>query len=178
MNGIPHYLLLTAVLALRIPWRIALPLSLLFWLPFEPHFIGIVRGALGELSVGSMVLTVLLALKIFKGKSISEHAGVKPTAFIIAITGMILYGRFLGLLPLGHIYPYESGFSSPVPVFAICLFAALASWKGWLWPALWAIFSVCVWLFKLHPSLNPWDCLLDPVLWILAIFFSIRSLRS
>jgi len=178
MNGIPHYLLLPSLIALKIPWRITLPVSVLFWAPLEPHVIGIIRGAVGELSVGSMILTALIALKIFKGTPISAHAGLKPTAILIVLTGFFLYGRFLGLIPMGQIYPYESGFSTPLPLAAIGLFGIIASWKGWLWPALWTIITLSVWLLNLHPSLNPWDSLMDPVLWIISIIFLIRSYRS
>ena len=88
MNGIPHYLLLTAVAATVLGRKrawLALPLSALLWIPLQPHLIGISRGALGELSVGSMVLVALLLLRTFRGVEISPLPGIKPTAAIIAL---------------------------------------------------------------------------------------------
>ena len=181
MNGIPHYLLLTtvvaAILGRKRAW-LALPLSVLLWIPLQPHLIGIIRGALGELSVGSMVLIVLLLLRTFRGVKISSLPGIKPTATIIAVAGFILYGNFLGLLPLGGLVPYELAFTSPVTVVVFCLFAAVAVWYGWLWPALWVILSVAVWILDLHPSRNPWDCQLAPVLVITCFVVTIRHLIS
>ena len=181
MSGIPHYLLLTAVTAALLGRKrawIALPISLLFWIPLQPHLIGIVRGALGELSVGSGILTVLILLKTFRSTSVLLLPGIKPTAIIVSVAGIFLYGNFLGLLPLGGFHPYESAFTSPVPVLVFCLFAAVASWYGWFWPAAWVILSVAVWLLNLHPSLNPWDCLLDPILVITCITVTIRQIIS
>lgn len=179
MNGIPHYLLITALLALALGKKrawIAIPVSLLLWAPLEPHAIGILRGAFGELSVGSMVLTFLIALKVFRGSPILSHPGIKPTAVVITIASILLYGTYLGLLPLGKFAPYENAFFTPYPLIAFCLYAGFASWKGWLWPALWIFIALTVWLLGLHPSRNPWDCLFDPLLAFASAAVSIRCL--
>jgi len=175
MIGFFHWLLLFALLHLLLQdWRKSLPVSLLAWIPWEPHFIGIMHGALGELSVG----TILVSLLIFVPQPLKETPGIRINSAIIVIAGTLVYGDYLRFLPGSSFHLYEAGFHQIWLILLVGLFAIFALFRGWLWTCLWISLALLGWNLSLLESQNLWDYLIDAPLWILSIIFLLRSFRS
>ena len=175
MAGIFHWLLLLALLHVLLrDWRKALPISLLAWIPWGPHFVGIMRGALGELSVGTILLSVLL----LQPKPLKEIPGLGPAAGLVVCGGVLVYGDFLALLPTVSLQLYEAGFSSRWLPVGIAILGSWAIIRAWWWPAVWAGLVLLVWNLEWFASRNIWDHLFDVPLWILSAIYLCRRACS
>lgn len=151
---------------------------LVAWLPMQPHLIGILRGALGELSVGMLVACLLLLLKVSGVIRPGRLPGLRTCTWLVIGTGVLLYGNYLGYIAPGSLALYESGFSAVWLPVALAGFGVVAALRGWLWPALWMVGSLAVWLLGVLPTANLWDCILDAPLWLAACIHVLRQLLA
>lgn len=184
-RGAPHWFLLVAVLSHLLARRISSPpkalawallLSILAWLPLAPHLIGILHGALGTLSMGSIVLAALLITNLWHEDKSAPRPGVRESCGLIALIGIALYGNYLGFIPLPGSGLYAQGFASLWLPFAIGAWGVYSAWRGWLWPALWVMIALLAWILSWSASMNLWDYLIDAPLWLFSIFYGIRIL--
>ena len=173
MFGIFHWLLLLALLhALLRDWRKALPISLLAWIPWTPHFVGIMRGSMGELSVGTILASILL----LQPRPLSEVPGVGPTAGAIVVCGVFLYGDYLAFVPTTSLHLYDAGFSNQWLVAGFALVGGWTLYKKWLWTAAGIGLALFIWNLGWFASRNVWDHLMDAPLWFLSIIYLSRNI--
>ena len=172
MLGIFHWLLLLGLLRILLrDWRIAVPVSLLAWVPWDPHFVGMMRGAMGELSVG----TILASLLLLRAGSLKDGSELRTASILIVGLGAVLYADYLGFLP-ASLQLYEAGFSSRWMVLGVVLAGGWACYRGWWWMAGWIGLALLVWNLGCFASRNLWDHLMDVSLWIICIIHLCRSL--
>ncbi|MBZ2206610.1 hypothetical protein [Massilia soli] len=87
-------------------------------------------------------------------------------AAVIAITGTALYLDAIGLLSLGMYYWGFGPFAAPLVALAAIAGCALAAVLGRARPhALVAVGALALFSVLRLPTGNPWDALLDPLLW-------------
>ena len=114
---------------------------------------------------------VLLGLCLLKlSKAWPGASAVPPmpagVAAVIAIAGSVLYLDAIGLLSLGMYYWGFGPFAAPLLALAVIAGCALAAVLGRARPhALVAVGALALFSVLRLPTGNPWDALLDPLLW-------------
>lgn len=125
-----------------------------------------VRGALGDLSVTTMLL---LAIGVVTAVSGWQVAGLRERGALlaaVALMGLVLYPLALGL---GDFDPYALGYGSAA-LLALLGVAVLAAWFAH-WHAIVVIVTLAIaaQLAGALDSQNLWDYLIDPLLWFYAL---------
>ncbi len=86
--------------------------------------------------------------------------------------GIILYSSTLGFL---NIDLYRYGFHSNYMIVILTIFTAIMIFKNIPIGYIWSL-SALAFLYKVIPSNNLWDYLLDPILWLFSISFLISKI--
>ena len=163
-------LIITAIAVLlsqRFPerwrWPVLLIVVLLSLVPLQVTSIyRWVHGAAGELSIVTLILLAGFINRRLSGREIISYHARRHLYFLILLTGFLLYPATLGLSPYD---PYRAGFSLVLPLLLIAL--ALLYWllrQRQL--AIILLIVVIAWKLEIMTSLNTWDYLLDPLLWL------------
>ena len=123
-----------------------------------------INGAVGELSIVSLLFLTGFVLRSLVGWNLIESQTRVYVYFLILLTGSMLYPATLGL---SQFDPYSLGYGLDLSLLLLSL-------------------SILYWIFKQHQmaiilllvtaagetgllsSLNTWDYLVDPLLWILS----------
>lgn len=136
------------------------------------------RGAIGDLSITSLVLLVLAITRFVLAPPSAGEPGTpscrgaecgkdrQALLLLVVLAAAWLYPMALGI---GLFDPYRSGYGSLWLVGALLLLALAACYKGRLLVALCLALAVLAWSVGWHESDNLWDYLLDPLLAIYAV---------
>lgn len=199
MNSVPIFLqtmigltgisLLISVILLRILFLLKLKKQssyLLSFLFFTLSFISLsgdsinfyIRGLINDLSI-----TTLFLLASYVIQPRSNTSQTLPIYIAIVITGLFFYPAALGL---GPIDPYSWGFiNNGHELFAAIIFIILlitlmifAMLKAYSFLLSSLVFSVAAYQVGLLESRNLWDYLLDPLIFIYALFVLFSHLSS
>lgn len=121
-----------------------------------------VQGAAGELSIVTLILLAGFISRRLSGREIISYHARRHLYFLVLLTGFLLYPATLGLSAYD---PYRAGFGLVLPLLLIAL--ALLYWvlrQHQL--AIILLIVVIAWKLEIMTSLNTWDYLLDPLLWL------------
>ncbi|MBI5659140.1 MAG: hypothetical protein HZC43_06230 [Nitrosomonadales bacterium] len=123
------------------------------------------RGAIGDLSITSLVLLALsISRQMFGGRPSDTQSGFGLQILaVLAAAG--LYPLALGI---GLFDPYRLGFGNPWFVGALLLVALATCFSRRLLPATCIALAVLAWSAGWYESGNLWDYLLDPLLAVYA----------
>jgi hypothetical protein len=92
-------------------------------------------------------------------------------AMLLAGTGVVLYLDAMGLLALGLYYWGFGPYAAPLASLLLASGAAVAFARGRARPqAMAALIALMSFAILRLPTGNIWDALLDPLLWLLALF--------
>lgn len=137
------------------------------------NFLWLMRGILGDLSITTTILSFLFLLNIIFRVNLSLLNN--KTHLLIALLGFLLYLSTLAILPFDL---YDLGFLPNMSFFLIFGIIMLTLWFvnrliAWVFLA-----SFLAYYFRLHNSINVWDYLIDPVLWLYALGNTVIALFS
>lgn len=143
---------------------------LLMGINFIPMYHGnslieLLRGVVGDLSVASGGLLLLIMANQFEFSKIKKPVLNGPEKFFLMLLGGALYLSTFGFISfdlyhLGYLAPQMLLFFSSVTLGLIMLNRRL----GYIW-----LISVISFYFRLQASNNLWDYLYDPVLWAVLV---------
>ena len=127
------------------------------------------RGALGDLSITTLVLLGGATLRRLSGPPpMATHGRLARLGFI-AVAALSLYPMALGF---GLFDPYRLGYGSPWLVGALFAVALTAWFRRFYLLALCLALAVLAWSVRWYESGNLWDYLLDP----LVAFYALGAL--
>ncbi len=123
---------------------------------------GHLRGAIGDLSVTSLVLLVATLARQLRGLAPPGPRDTFALQLLVAAAGLLLYPLTLGLGPFD---PYRLGYGGPVPL-GVLLAITLGCLVLELRLVAWCVsLGVLAWGVGGYESRNLWDHLLDPLVW-------------
>lgn len=133
------------------------------------------RGLLGELSALSLVfLAHFLAKELCDVPLISRREG-----YYFAITGLtaavLIYPASLGVNAFPDVY--ESGYRSGALIVVVGGLGAFFLWRRCPAAVVWTGMSLFLYGFRLHPSLNFWDCFVDLPAVVVCAGFLVHEFR-
>lgn len=136
----------------------------------------ILRGMLSDLSITTMLLfATFLYGEIQRNNNCYKISNV--IWFVIFITDLILCLSVFGCIPFDI---YSSGYF-PKGLLIFYLIAQFLFWQLNKKFVLFWLLALIGYIFKVLPSPNLWDYLMDPVLWLISLFylaiFGLRKLR-
>lgn len=124
----------------------------------------LVHGINGDLSISSILFLLFWAFIYFK--RIPLDLFDRMFCLIIASIGLVLYLSVLDIIPLDL---YRSGYlpnSILGIIFLLCmLFVLLNSLFAFIW-----LIAIIMFAAKLQHSVNLWDYLIDPLLWLICVY--------
>ncbi len=126
-----------------------------------------IRGALGDLSITTLVLVAAACLSRLTGKKPIGGSGFFALMLLLFACGLFLYPLGLGLTRFD---PYSLGYGSKT--FGLILFCLAAmAWYFRLYIVVFCIIlSVLAYLFGFYESRNLWDYLVDPLIVFYSLF--------
>jgi hypothetical protein len=131
--------------------------------------VNLVRGVISDLSISGLLFLLLWAV-IYFGK-LPINLFPRSFCLVIVLTGLILYLSALDIIPF-DIYGFgymPQGFL--IIVFFLCvLFLRI----NYVFAIIW-LFALIMFLAKLQNSVNLWDYLIDPVIWLICLYKLILS---
>ena len=146
---------------------VALAAASVAWIPLRGIPLGgYPRGLLGDLSITTLVLLAVSLITALSGRRVLGTRSRAALAGWVLVAGVALYPPTLGLTRLD---PYELGYR---PLALVLLVAGLVVWWWWsrLGAALVLASGVAAFNLGLLESGNLWDYLLDPVLFVWAVY--------
>jgi hypothetical protein len=124
------------------------------------------RGALGDLSITTLVLLSGATLRRLNGPAPKKTHGRLALLGFIAAAALGLYPMALGI---GLFDPYRLGYGSPWLVGALFTVALTAWFRRFYILALCLALAVLAWSVRWYESGNLWDYLLDPLVSLYAL---------
>lgn len=181
LTGLADITLAMLALLLRVPRVQALPLrqkagvlvgvlvasSIPLW---GLSLAGFVRGITGDLSVATLVLLLLAAVRALSGKVVVGDANRRQTLQAFAIAAILFYPFALGLTMFD---PYRLGYGN---LWFMIALLGLAIWSSLRYSAFFAIciaLGVAAWSAGWYESTNLWDYLLDP--WLAIYVWAVQG---
>ncbi|MGB5767950.1 MAG: hypothetical protein WBM38_14550 [Arenicellales bacterium] len=136
-----------------------------------------INGAVGELSIVSLLFLTGFVLRSLVGWNLIESQTRVYVYFLILLTGSMLYPATLGL---SQFDPYSLGYGLDLSLLLLSLSILYWIFKQYQ-IAIILLLVVAAGETGLLSSLNTWDYLVDPLLWILSpvilIIMFVGSLR-
>lgn len=150
----------------RLTYAVAIGIVTLYLPVYQGHTIVVLlRGVLNDLSITSLVVLVsMLYHTIFmpdKASKINRYF-----AMSVIVLGSLLYLSTFGFIAFDiYALGYLPSYYVLLGFIGLELFLFyFASSYAWLW-----LLALTAYALKLEASINLWDYLLDPVLWILCV---------
>ena len=128
------------------------------------NLLWIMRGTLSDLSLNTTIILLILAInKVF---GISFPKINYQYALLIFITGLISYLSVFGFIDFSL---YDLGFIPNWLFFLVLYGASLLIWRfnrfySWI-----LLISLAGFYYKVQISINLWDYVIDPILWLYSI---------
>ncbi len=133
--------------------------------------IEIMRGSLGDLSICGLFVFILLETGSLRGISPS-YLLPKPLCALLATIGTLLYLATFAYIKMDI---YAFGYSPTTLVLCIVFLLEILVWYlSPLFAIIWLIGLVSFY-FQLQASVNLWDYLFDPILWLVTIHLLIKN---
>jgi len=148
---------------------VLLPLIMVGDLPLYQYM----RAVTGDLSITTKLVLILVLYQRGTQRIVIRDQEWTIGMAAVAITGLLLYPLALGASPFD---PYAYGYSATGLVAVVLVFAFVCAWQRRWWLAMALGLSVVAWLPGILESDNLWDYLLDPLLWLYALFASCATL--
>lgn len=123
-----------------------------------------INGAVGELSIVSLLFLTGFVLRSLVGWNLIESQTRVYVYFLILLTGSMLYPATLGL---SQFDPYSLGYGLDLSLLLLSLSILYWIFKQYQ-IAIILLLVVAAGETGLLSSLNTWDYLVDPLLWILS----------
>jgi hypothetical protein len=154
----------------RVGWTVAAALLVLVMLiPLgEANGITFLYSVVGPLSVASIVFCVLLLGWMLSLIPNMAWHDVAFTAAAIVLLGLLLYPGAIGLLPWD---PYRLGFHGAALPIVLMTIVGIAAATNSIIVLLWITASTAAWQLGLFHSVNLWDYVIDPVIWLASLVF-------
>ncbi len=124
------------------------------------------RGAIGDLSIPSLLLLLLSMVKTLFGWRQPDAQSRMALQIVIVLAAAGLYPMALGI---GLFDPYRLGYGNSWFLGAL-LILSLSAWFWRLYGVAWSVaLAVLAWSVNWYESTNLWDYLLDPLLALYAL---------
>jgi|SRR6185437_3039987 len=126
--------------------------------------IHLVRGVIGDLSISGLLFLLFWAVIYFTKLPVDLF----NRRFCLAITviGLVLYLCALDIVPFDI---YVFGYLPHGLLVVIFIFCILFLQVNYLFAIIWLV-ALVAFLAKLQNSVNLWDYLIDPVLWLICVY--------
>lgn len=131
--------------------------------------IDLMRGVIGDLSISGLLFLLSLAIVYFTGIQIDLFD--RTFCMIVVFMGLLLYLSAIDIIPVDV---YRIGYmprSFLVIIFLLCMIFLLVNY---VFAIIWLV-ALMIFLAGLQNSVNLWDYLIDPVLWIICTYKFIFS---
>ncbi|MCC2644340.1 MAG: hypothetical protein K0R94_118 [Burkholderiales bacterium] len=122
------------------------------------------RGIIGDLSLSGLLFLSSWSIIYFTRSSIDLFD--RRFCLIIVLTGLILYLSVLDIIPFDI---YAFGYLPRSILLLIFLFCMLFLRLNYIFAIIWVI-ALIAFFVKLQNSVNLWDYLIDPILWLLCLY--------
>lgn len=134
----------------------------------------ILRGVIGDVSISSLALMVLLLRKTFEPQQSSFRILQRWEKSVLVVIGLILYLSTFGIIPI-DIYHYGYISEQMITVFSLLVFVLIILNRriGYVW-----LIAYLSFYFHLQQSNNLWDYLYDPILWLILLSEMLLKLSS
>jgi len=151
------------ILPMKWRWAIILPVLLLSLIPIAGSSLWLwINGAVGELSIMSMIVLTSFILRSLTAWSLLETGTRKHLYYLILAAGFLLYPATLGLSMFD---PYTLGFGFELSLFLLAL--SIIYWiLKFRQVAVVLLLVVAAEAVGVLISANTWDYLVDPLLWL------------
>lgn len=134
----------------------------------------ILRGGVGDVSITSLALMILLLRKTFEPEQSTFRILQSWEKSVLVIVGLILYTSTFGFI---QIDVYHFGYISEqmIAIFSLIVFVLIILNRriGYVW-----LIAYVSFYFHLQQSNNLWDYLYDPILWLILFSEMILKLSS
>ncbi|MFN8769527.1 MAG: hypothetical protein ACK5Z5_01230 [Neisseriaceae bacterium] len=184
LDMVSNVLLLLAIL-LNIPrmaqLKLYIKLIIILFVVFisitVPFYMGsnllwLMRGMLENISITTTLFLFILLLNNLCQFSTKPLINT-PSAAILVIICTILYLSVFGIIPIDV---YDLGFVPNVYFLCILGIVLLIIWRFSNLNAWILLIAFITYYFRLKDSINLWDYLIDPLLWVYAIIFLFKQL--
>ncbi|MFL6713449.1 MAG: hypothetical protein ACJ8LN_11050 [Sulfurifustis sp.] len=131
------------------------------------------RGALGDLSITSQVLLIVYLASCVIGRRLIDAQNFKAIMFSVAGAALLLYPLALGLT---YFDPYALGYRSVYFATALLFGTLLAWYAGRYWLVACVVLALLSHAGGVLESDNIWDYLIDPLIAIYALVWTISLL--
>lgn len=128
---------------------------------------GIFRGVVGDLSISGLLFLSIYAIAYFSNSAVELFE--RKFCLIIALLGLVLYLSTLDILPFDL---YGFGYLPAKLLVLVFLLCMLFLRLNYVFAVIWLI-AALAFLLHLQNSVNLWDYLLDPFLWIICVYQAI-----
>jgi hypothetical protein len=135
------------------------------------NVLSILRGITSNSSISTLLVLVVININLLFNLKITIINRV--SAIIMFITGVILYSTSLGLIPLDI---YDLGFMPNIYYLVLLLVVLLIIATSNRLLAVILLIACFAYYFHLQASINLWDYLFNPLLWIIAIIYLVIDL--
>ncbi len=147
-----------------------------FLLAFVPVYglpvAGYVRGAIGDLSVTTLILLSAATVSRLRGKRLYDSDGFRLLMLLAASAGLLLYPSALGLT---YFDAYVIGYGSKGFIASLAFLSLAAAYFGRNLVAICLTGAVLGYSLGILESANLWDYLMDPLLVVYALFWLIGN---
>ncbi|MDH5631790.1 MAG: hypothetical protein OEZ10_02220 [Gammaproteobacteria bacterium] len=133
-----------------------------------------IRGIIGDLSIVSQGLVLATVVAHVIGKNLVDFNSHRWLYPVIVVAGIVLYPAALGLGPIDSYQWGFSGLALPVAVLLVTVFMILK--EAWFAASL-LVVAVLLAGIPAMESRNLWDYLLDPAVFVYALFPVVRKLK-
>jgi hypothetical protein len=170
-------LLLTLNVDKKIAYIVSLMAFVIAFVPYSGYSISLyLRGFFNDLSITTVMLLLFYLFKPEQPKQQSLYFYL-----IVAFTGLLLYPMSLGL---GPVDPYGWGyFSAQTNLLSAIIFIVILAFililsyiKRYSLLLIILVTTLLAWQLKLLESHNLWDYLIDPLVWLYALYVSFKML--
>lgn len=132
--------------------------------------VGYLRGAIGDLSITSLLLLAASLFYFMTGRPLFPPHERRILLVAVAVAALLLYPFALGLT---YFDSYSLGFGSYLMITALLLLT-LVAWLARLWLVVLCAVAACVaYMAGLLESNNLWDYLIDPLVSVYALFVTV-----
>jgi hypothetical protein len=134
---------------------------------------GFVRGIMGDLSITTLVLLVLVLVRSFSNKVLVDEQNRHATLKAILIIAVLFYPLVLGFSMFD---PYRLGYGN---LWFMVALLGLSIWSSLRYSTLFAVcvaLAVAAWSVGWYESPNIWDYLLDP--WLAVYAFAVQIMTG
>jgi len=131
-------------------------------------------GIVDHWSVPMLALLVAAVAKLYFGMELFRPADQGALWIFGVVTGLVLYPMALGW---GAADPFALGWRFGPLIVLVGMIALILQWRGNRFGIV-LVLSFGAWLVGIAESGNVWDCLIDPIFFVVAVVSGIRFLMG